>query len=95
MNTAWPPVGRTIGTPFLDEETAKTWTAGVVLRPSFIPGLVATFDWYDIKITDAIASQSPAQIMSLCAVRGGVYCDLITRDASTGAVLYECASTEA
>lgn len=79
--------GTTSGNVDLKPETADTLSFGVAVKPHWVPGLSLTVDWYDIKITDAIASQSPAQIMSLCAVRGGVYCDLITRDASTGAVL--------
>ena len=79
--------GTTSGNVDLQPETADTLSFGVAVKPHWVPGLSLTVDWYDIKIKDAIASQSPAQIMSLCAVRGGVYCDLITRDASTGAVL--------
>lgn len=81
--------GRTIGTPFLDEETAKTWTAGVVLRPSFIPGLVATFDWYDIKLRDAITLGTAQELTDACADQPELdnqFCDLITRDPDTGFV---------
>ncbi len=38
----------------LSEETATTWTAGVVLRPEFASGLTVSLDWYDIEIEDAI-----------------------------------------
>ncbi len=81
--------GRTIGTPFLDEETAKTWTAGVVLRPSFIPGLVATFDWYDIKIANAITTATAQDLTDACVDQPTLdnqFCDLITRDPTTGFV---------
>lgn len=81
--------GRTIGTPFLNEETAKTWTAGVVLRPSFIPGLVATFDWYDIKIANAITTATAQDLTNACVDQPTLdnqFCDLITRDPSTGFV---------
>jgi iron complex outermembrane receptor protein len=81
--------GRTIGTPFLDEETAKTWTAGVVLRPSFIPGLVATFDWYDIKIENAITTATAQDLADACVDQPTLdnqFCDLIERDPTTGFV---------
>jgi len=81
--------GRTIGTPFLDEETAKTWTAGVVLRPGFIPGLVATFDWYDIKIANAITTATAQDLTDACVDQPTLdnqFCDLITRDPTTGFV---------
>jgi iron complex outermembrane recepter protein len=37
-------------------------------------------------VKDAIASQSATQILNLCAQQAGVFCDLVTRDASTGAI---------
>ena len=33
------------GNPNLQEEVGDTWTAGVVLRPRFIPRLNITVDW--------------------------------------------------
>lgn len=44
------------GNPNLSEETSDSWTVGVVLEPSFIPGLTLTADWFDIVIDDAISS---------------------------------------
>ena len=41
--------GLTGGNPNLREETARTWTAGVVLRPRFLRGFSLTADWYDIQ----------------------------------------------
>lgn len=81
--------GRTIGTPFLDEEIAKTWTAGVVLRPTFVPELVATFDWYDIKIANAITTATAQDLTDACVDQPTLdnqFCDLITRDPTTGFV---------
>ncbi len=46
--------GLASGNRDLREETAKTWTAGVVLRPGFLRGFSLSADWYDIKIKDAI-----------------------------------------
>jgi len=54
------------GNSQLDEETAKTWTAGVVLRPSFIPGLTMSFDWYDIRLKQAINYATAQDIVDLC-----------------------------
>lgn len=42
------------GNPDLGEETSDSYTAGVVLRPSFIPGFSITADWYNITVEDAI-----------------------------------------
>ena len=71
----------------LKPETADTYSAGIAISPSGIRGLSLTVDYYKIKIKNAIASQTPTQIMQLCAVRGGVFCDLVSRDAGTGAIL--------
>lgn len=79
--------GTTSGNINLKPETADTYSLGVAIKPHWVPGLSLTVDWYEITIQDAIASQSADQIMKLCAVRGDPYCSLITRDASSGAVL--------
>ena len=44
------------GNPNLQEETSDSWTAGVVVRPSMIPGLSITADWYKIKVKGAIST---------------------------------------
>ena len=42
------------GNPNLQEETSDSWTAGVVVTPTFFPGFTATLDWYKIKVDGAI-----------------------------------------
>ncbi len=44
------------GNPNLQEETSDTWSVGAVLRPSFVPNLQMTVDYYNIKIDGAIAA---------------------------------------
>lgn len=78
--------GTIAGNTKLKAETADTYSFGLAVKPRFAPGLSATVDWYQIKVKDAIASQSATQILNLCAQQGGVFCDLVTRDASTGAI---------
>ena len=78
--------GTTSGNRQLEPETADTVSLGFAFQPDAIPGFTLTADWYDIKIQDAIASQAAAQILGLCAARGGAFCDLVTRDPVTGAV---------
>ncbi|PHY21534.1 TonB-dependent receptor [Caulobacter sp. BP25] len=78
--------GTISGNTKLKAETADTYSAGVAIKPRFAPGLSLTVDWYQITVHDAIASQSATQILSLCAQRGGVFCNLVTRDPSTGAI---------
>lgn len=42
----------------LKPETARTWSAGVDLRPSFAPDLTASLTFYDIKYDDVIGTPS-------------------------------------
>ena len=78
--------GTISGNTKLKAETADTYSAGVAIKPRFAPGLSLTVDWYEITVRDAISSQSATQILNLCAQRAGVFCDLVSRDASTGAI---------
>lgn len=77
------------GNPSLREETARTWTAGVVIRPGFIPGLIASFDWWDIKLNDAVNVPAAQELAELCVDQptlDNVFCQNVTRDGSTGYV---------
>ena len=56
------------GNPNLKEETAKTWTAGVVLTPQFLRNFTMTVDWYRIKITDAVNTQPREDTVKACLV---------------------------
>jgi hypothetical protein len=64
-------------------EVAKTWTAGLVYRPSFIPRFSLAVDWYKIAIGNAITTiqgQDPT-IQNTCEASNGAspFCDLIKR----------------
>ena len=74
----------------LTEETAKTWTAGVVLRPQFAPGLSVSLDWYDIEIEDAINTAAAEELAQLCVDQPTIdnaFCPGITRDPDTGYIV--------
>lgn len=80
-------LGTVGGNPDLQSETAKTWTAGVVLRPRFLPGLNLALDWYDIKLEDAVNTPSAQELVELCydqPTLDNVYCDAIGRNESSG-----------
>ncbi|MCJ2182066.1 TonB-dependent receptor [Novosphingobium sp. 1949] len=86
------------GSTSLREETAYTWTAGMVITPSFVPGLSLTADYYHIKIENYITTVGTSNIIAACygtASNGWTpydtsYCSLLPRDSSsytiTGAV---------
>jgi iron complex outermembrane recepter protein len=67
------------GNPFLKPEKADTLTAGVVLTPSFIPRLSLSIDYYDIKISGAIAALSAQSIVNRCNAGDASYCLLTPR----------------
>ena len=71
------------GNPNLVPESSRTYTGGMVLTPSFIPGLVMSFDYYNIKVKNAIGmvSGSNLTIANLCIASGGSspFCSLYVR----------------
>lgn len=67
------------GNPALQPEKAKTLGLGIVVQPRFIPGLSASFDYFDIDIKDAIGSVAAQQIMNFCFEGNQTFCSAITR----------------
>lgn len=68
------------GNPNLKEETAKTWTAGVVLTPTFVRGLTVTADWYRIKVAGAINPAPREDTVKECLLDpGSTACSLVQR----------------
>ncbi len=78
--------GTIAGNTNLDPETSDSYSLGVAVQPQAISGLAITVDWFDIKIKDAIGAPTSTQILQLCARYAGAFCDLVTRDPTTGAV---------
>jgi outer membrane receptor protein involved in Fe transport len=74
------------GNPNLQEEIGDTYTAGIVLRPRFIPRLNVAVDWYDIKVKGAIAAAGGGVqgILNSCFPTSGPssLCQLVNRDSS-------------
>lgn len=56
------------GNPNLKQETSDSYTAGLVFTPSFVPGLTATVDWYNIKVNNQISTLGGglANTLNLC-----------------------------
>jgi len=77
------------GNPTLREETAKSWTAGAVIQPRFVPGLNVSIDWYDIKIKNAINQAEAEKVAENCVDSpdlDNVFCDALTRNPATGGI---------
>jgi outer membrane receptor protein involved in Fe transport len=79
--------GTSGGNPDLVEETAKTFTAGAVIQPRFLPGLTISGDYYDIKIRNGIAAVTAQNIVNSCyesETFPNPFCELFTRGSNFG-----------
>jgi outer membrane receptor protein involved in Fe transport len=81
-------VSETIGNPNLKPEIAKTWEAGIVLRPRLIPGLNMSIDYYNISLTGAIAALSNQQIVDLCYNGNTAFCSNVKLTGALGTADY-------
>jgi len=54
------------GNPNLKPEVADSWSAGVVLTPTFLPGFAFSADYYEVQIDEAIGSFQPQTVADLC-----------------------------
>jgi outer membrane receptor protein involved in Fe transport len=76
------------GNPNLHEEQGDTWTAGVVLRPRFIPRLNVAVDWYKIRVKGATGLLAGGlggvlnQCINVIQDINSQYCQAINRDPS-------------
>lgn len=67
----------------LSPEIADTYTAGVMLTPTFLPGFSASFDYFNISIADAIQGIGADEIVEECTnTADPFFCGLINRDPS-------------
>ncbi|MGH7027072.1 TonB-dependent receptor domain-containing protein [Brevundimonas sp.] len=87
VNTYWQWLDvLNTGNEDLKVETANTFTAGVVLRPRFVPNLSLTVDYFDIDLEDAIDSFGAQLIMEKCVdapTLNNIFCDYVNRDPVT------------
>lgn len=83
---------RSGGNDQLENEVARSFTYGVIVRPRFIPGLTFSADYIRIKISDPIANLSVADINNACfdnadfnladPANGNAFCSRIGRNAA-------------
>lgn len=76
------------GNPTLAPERSRSYTAGVVVEPSGIPGLSGSIDYYDINITGAFEWARTYMAFDQCynnAVE--FFCNMYRRDPQTGRLL--------
>jgi outer membrane receptor protein involved in Fe transport len=88
------------GNPGLEEETANTFSVGLVFSPSFggeyLERLNIALDYYNIEITNAVGTISAADQIQLCYNRQGAnptfdlnnaFCQLFQRDPLSGNII--------
>lgn len=74
--------GRKGGNSTLNPEESDTYTLGFVVSPPFADNLNVTVDYYDIEITDAIATVTAEEVMNTCYDGLNInseFCTAITR----------------
>jgi iron complex outermembrane recepter protein len=69
------------GNPQLQPEKADTYSIGFVFKPSFVPDLNLSADYYDIKVNGDIGVIGGNVILQQC-VSQNLFCDLIHRNAT-------------
>ncbi len=72
----------TSGNPDLKPEKADTFSAGIVYRPSFLPGLSGSVDYFDISVKDAVTTLGFGTILTECFLGDQTLCAQTERDAS-------------
>jgi len=78
-----PVLGTSSGNRDLKAEIARTWTAGVVLRPHIFQSFSMSLDWYDIRLRNAINKPDAQRLAELCVDGPSLvnsFCPLIQRD---------------
>jgi iron complex outermembrane receptor protein len=69
------------GNANLKPETSDTYSAGLVLQPHWVPSLVVSIDYFNIKVKDTIGPIGEDTILSSCIATGDpIYCSGIHRD---------------
>ena len=82
LTNTTPTHGRTqSGNPNLKPEEADSLTVGVVMQPSFAPGLSVSVDYWDVDIKDAIQLIGGSDVITLCYRGYDILCPRITRNA--------------
>ncbi len=76
-------LGTTGGNPDLLNEHANAWTAGLIARPRWVPGLTIALDWINIHLKDPITALTLTQTMDACfdtPTFPNNFCNLFQRD---------------
>ena len=74
------------GNANIKPEVGRTKTVGTVLTPTFVPGLTATVDYYELNLRGAVGVIQPINAITSCYITNPTannpLCALVTRNAS-------------
>jgi len=74
-NVAVQAFQNTVGNPNLKPEIARNTELGIVLsRPSWLPGLSLSFDYYNINLKGVVSTLSAQQIVNFCFAGNQAFC---------------------
>ncbi|WP_108945558.1 TonB-dependent receptor domain-containing protein [Shewanella halifaxensis] len=82
--------GYNAGNPDLKAETSNDYTIGAVYTPSYLDGFSLTVDYWAFEISDAINYITVGTAVKYCydsESLDNIYCDLFTRDATSGDIV--------
>jgi iron complex outermembrane receptor protein len=68
--TVDPCTWNLLGNPNLKPESSDTTTVGIVLTPTWTPGLQFSADWFHIKVNNAIEQANPTLLEQNCRTLG-------------------------
>lgn len=72
------------GNPNIQPEVGRTKTVGTVLTPTFVPGLSATVDYYELNLRGAVGVIQPINAITSCYITNPTannpLCALVTRN---------------
>ena len=69
------------GNPGLQPEESDTYTVGVIFQPEFVPGLVMSVDWFNIRVEDTISTFGAENTLTACyANNDAAACSRIRRN---------------
>lgn len=75
------------GNPQLTPETAKTYSVGLTFSPTFLQSFTGSIDYFHIKLSDGIATQSASGILTGCLQTGDpALCSQIVRSKNGGLI---------
>jgi outer membrane receptor protein involved in Fe transport len=73
------------GNPNLNPEEADTFTAGIVLTPSFLRGFSLSVDYFDIEVVNLVSTTGATNTLNDCYFNGTLAsCQRIVRNPGTG-----------